>query len=170
VSERAINRRFDGHAWEYLDDDENNAALLWLFDYRFNLADFDDWIEDERTSERGRANLLGLRAKAMEAFRAGAAELVEARVQHMRLLLKRQQEDQVLIPHVEADLRYRSAQADRARGSGKLTEAAKERIRSQYARRVRDGQKYGAIKAIARALDVSEKTISAIVRPKTLRK
>ncbi len=170
MSARGVNRRFDGHAWEYLDDDENNAALLWLFDYRFNLADFDDWIEDEQTTAWRRDHLLRLRAAALDAFRAGNEELVEARVECLRLLLERHQHHQVLIPHAEADLRYRSAQADRARGGGKLTEAAKARIRSQYARRVCDGQRYGAIKAIARALNVSEKTISAIVRPKTLRK
>lgn len=170
MSARGINRRFDGRSWEYVDDDENTAAVLWVMDYRFNLADFDDWIEDARTTAWRRGHLLGLRAAALDAFRAGNEELVEARVECLRLLLERHQHHQVLIPRAEADLRYRAAQADRARAGGRLSEAARTRMRQQYERRVREGLRYGAVKALARAFGVSETTVRATVAPKRNRK
>lgn len=59
--------------------------------------------------------------------------------------------------------RDRSNQVARSVG-GKLTEAQRDRIRMQYAQRVRDGEKWGAIGALAREFGVSDKTISAILR------
>lgn len=163
-----FRRRKVGSDCIYEDRDEDDAFTLWWIQLQFSLADFDDWVESAAPALQEK--MLVLRARALDAFRSRNDELTEARVMHLRAMLELRRHTSALLPHAEAYLRYRSAQADRARGSGKLTEAAKERIRSQYACRVRDGQKYGAIKAIARALDVSEKTVSAIVRPKTLRK
>ncbi|HMM83909.1 hypothetical protein [Azohydromonas sp.] len=77
------------------------------------------------------------------------------------------------LTHVER--RYLQALVDQtsrahARYGSKLTDSQKRRLVEQYEHRVRDGQKYGAIKALARAFDVSERTVSEIVAPKRIRK
>lgn len=68
-----IDRHFDaaGQAWEYADQELQDIILLWLFDYRFNLASFDDWIEDPATVPARRAQLLQLRQRVIDAERAG---------------------------------------------------------------------------------------------------
>lgn len=61
-------------------------------------------------------------------------------------------------------------QRDRALQGGTLTEEQQRRMRDQYAHRVRDGQKYGAVKALARAFGVSERTVHDVVKLKRIRK
>jgi hypothetical protein len=71
----------------------------------------------------------------------------------------------------DAERAYLQALADQvsagkaasASQGGKLTEAQRERMRDQYDRRVREGMKYGAIKALAVAFGVDRKTVSDVV-------
>lgn len=156
--------------WVYDDPELHDMVLLWLFDYRFNLADLDEWIESPDTAKARRGQLLGWRQRAIDAQRGGNEDAAEGWVMYLRTLLELHARQRVLIPHVEADLRHRRSQAERASQGGKLTERERRRMVEQYALRVRDGQRYGAIKALAAAFDVSERTVRSIVAPKRNRK
>lgn len=70
-----------------------------------------------------------------------------------------------------ADERLGAADREQKRTAGKagkLTDSQKKRIVAKYQERVRNGQKYGAIKALAAEFKVSDKTISNTLE--TLRK
>lgn len=163
---RPIRRRRVGGDWEYEGDEVAEAALLWGIDFGFDLAAFDDWLEEPDMPADFARQLLGFRQLALDAQQAGNEAAVEPWVLLLRLFLQRRGERQILIPEARLGLQYRRGQADRARLKVRLTEAQRQRMRQQYEHRKRDGQAYGAIKALARAFNVSERTVGAIVRDK----
>ncbi len=56
-------------------------------------------------------------------------------------------------------------QKQRGAGSaGKLNPAQRERMREQYAARVRDGQKYGAIKYLENTFGVDRRTVHSVLK------
>lgn len=166
-----IARHLERGAWVYDDPEVHELALLWLLERGFNLADFDDWVERSVVAPARRQELLALRARAIEAERAGNAAAVESWLLCLQALQELDVRQKTMLPHVEADLHYRRNQAARAKlRSAALTPAAKKRMVQQYMDRVRNGQKYGAIKALARAFGVSERTVSSIVTPQRIRK
>lgn len=165
-----IRRRAVGSDLEYVDDDVDTAAFQWAFDYGFSLSDFDDWLESADMPADFCRQLLEFRQRALDAQRANNEDAVDAWVLLLRLFLQRRGEHEVLIPAAQSDARYRQAQSERGRLSAKLTESDRRRMVEQYELRVRDGQRYGAIKALAAAFDVSERTVCTIVAPKRNRK
>jgi hypothetical protein len=57
----------------------------------------------------------------------------------------------------------------RAKREGALTPAQRQRMLQQYAARVSAGQKYGAVKALAAAFNVSERTVRNVVSGNSIR-
>lgn len=110
------------------------------------------------------ANELALQI-SMRAFRALTKQHLEAKqlaVSAMRLM--------TWAPYVTAGIKYRGQQRLSATGGGKLSPAQVRRALEQYDHRVRNGQKYGAVKALAAAFNVTAKTMSSIVGGKKSRK
>lgn len=103
-----IARHFDAaaQAWEYDDAELHNIVLLWIFDHRFNLATFDDWIEAPATAPGRRLQLLEMRSQAIEAQRRGDDTAAAGWVQTMRLTQEISARMRVMTPHVERDLAF----------------------------------------------------------------
>lgn len=66
----------------------------------------------------------------------------------------------------EAKAYFSAKQSAKAKGHGKLTGTQSRRICRLYEQRCIDGEKYGAIKALAAQFGVSRTTISTIVNAK----
>lgn len=110
-------------------------------------------------------NELALRV-AMRAFAALAMQNNEAQ----RVATSAIRFITTLWPNATTGLTYRGQQRLRASHGSKLTPAQKLRALDQYNQRERNGQKYGAVKALAAAFNVSTKTMSSIVSGKKNRK
>lgn len=109
-------------------------------------------------------NELALRV-AMRAFAALAMQNNEAQ----RVAASAVRFITTLWPNATTGLTYRGQQRLRA-SKGKLTPAQKLRALDQYNQRERNGQKYGAIKELAAAFNVSTKTMSGVIGSKKSRK
>lgn len=165
-----IRRRLDGEAWEYVDDDVNDAAMLWGLDYGFDLAAFDDWLESvDMPPDFGR-QLLEFRQRALDAQRAKNEDAVDAWVLLLRLFLQRRGERQVLIPAAQSDMRYRKGQAQRRKGkpgsNDQIDVHGVDRnadIRAYHARLVA-ANRHDATSATATAFGVSRSTVQRALR------
>ena len=71
-----------------------------------------------------------------------------------------------LLPNGAIGRKHRTSQSKIASEPRKVTPATRKRILSQYEQRVRDGDKYGAVKALAAQFSVSIGTIHNIIKPK----
>ena len=60
--------------------------------------------------------------------------------------------------------KHRSDQSNRRKGKGTLTADKKKRIQEMYKKCVEDGEKYGAIRTLAKCYGVSESTIKTILK------
>lgn len=74
-----------------------------------------------------------------------------------------------VMPLARQGARASKAQSDRAKGPRALTPAQQDRVRRRYNERVANGEKYGAIKALASEFDVSQTTIKTTLKPNSIR-
>lgn len=74
--------------------------------------------------------------------------------------------DVLPVAHARSGERIAISYAENASKDRKVTAAQKRRIKSFYADRVRNGEKYGAIKALMAELDLSRPTINAVISRK----
>jgi hypothetical protein len=163
-----INRIFDvvANAWEYADSDVSDFAILWILDYRFNLADFDSWINERACSPARRLQIMQWRQRAIEAQRAGNDDAAEGWVRFLGELRQRDINQGVLIPHAERDLASNRRQS--ARRKGKPTDDPddtnrNDRLRRRYARLVQEGR-HDATAETASEFNLSTRQVRRIVR------
>ena len=164
-----IDRHFDAacQAWEYADEELHGIVLLWIFDHGFNLASFDDWIEDAGTAPARRAQLLQWRQHAIDAERTGNHAAAEMGVRFLAELHKRHLHESVLIPPARLGAKSSAAHTIAASAPRKLWPADIKKIRGEYDRRMAAGEVRGAISDLAAQYEVSTKTITRHVKPKT---
>ncbi len=163
-----IDRHFDAacQAWEYADEELHGIVLLWIFDHGFNLASFDNWIEDAGTAPARRAQLLQWRQHAIDAERTGNHAAAEMGVRFLAELQTRHRHESVLIPPAQLGVNSSKSHARAASAPRKLRPADIKKIKAEYERRVVAGEVRGAISDLAAQYEVSTKTISRHVKPK----
>lgn len=91
-------------------------------------------------------------------------EIDSLQCEKAELLLQKAMMIQQTAPIIAAQRKYKNEQSKRASKPRKLTVDENKRIAKQYLESKRDGEGYGAVKALAAKYDVSETTIHNIVK------
>jgi hypothetical protein len=135
----------------------------------FDLPGFDAWLNALPECDLRK----GVSERREMAYRAMLANDTAAALRHLEFLLltwSHERREDFLVPLAKAGKKHKQAQAARREGVSVLSSAEKQRMCRQYEERVNNGEKYGAIKELSRLFNVSEKTVSATVKLKRIRK
>lgn len=129
----------------------------------FDLVAFDAWLDALPACPIKS----GLSERREQAFQAMIRNEQSTALWHLEFLNERWRQarrEAFLVPLARKGKAYSEAQADRASTPRKLDEHDRRRVLALYAERVRNGEKYGAIKALATQLGVDRKTIGTILK------
>ncbi|MBK9683855.1 MAG: hypothetical protein IPO59_11335 [Betaproteobacteria bacterium] len=165
-----IDRRFDdqAQAWEYADAEVSNAALLWILDHDFNLAAFDDWVEDPATTPARREQLLSMRQQAIDAQHRGDDAAAAGWVQTMRLTQQMSRRMGALLPLAAKQAsRAEREETNRARGADATrvySEDDRDRWRELFADRFRRHSRRRAARLILKEEGLPEQAFETVRR------
>ena len=165
-----IRRRWNGAAWEYIDDDVSNAAVEWSMNCGFDLEAFDNWLESDGMPVDLGHRLLQFRQRALDAQRAKNEDAIDGWVLLLRLFLQRSGEIQMLLPAANRDLEHRKVQARRRKGKPGTNEQKDEhgtdlniKIRAHHAR-LKAGGRHDATSETASHFSVSRRTVQRALK------
>jgi hypothetical protein len=100
----SFKRSLDAYgAWLYTDPSVHSACVAWLMAHQFNLADFDNFLQEDSwdVSFRAKENrelLIQRRADALQAFKAGNRELAYAWLNFLHVSMYANKRESFLLP------------------------------------------------------------------------
>ena len=156
--------------WEYTDTAENDMVFELEQISGINLSGYDALLNDEPKwvgHEEKRQILADLRLELAHHFRLHFADtdrldlLVES--YHQAFDMVRMQITGLVL--ATAQNRHRKSQSKRRLGKGlALTPQMEKRVIERYQERVKNGEKYGAVRGLAEIFRVSETTIKKLLK------
>lgn len=129
----------------------------------FDVQAFDAWLQALPPCPT-KTGLSERRERAYQAMLRNDEAEAKWHLEFLNERWRQARREAFLVPLARKGKTYGEAQADRASTPRKLDEHERQRVLALYAERVRNGQKYGAKKALATQFGVDRKTISTILK------